>query len=175
MNEQHEYNVSYNLEEASRLYHAIKTTIDLSAVQVPLVDTQIDHASALSHDKIYGHRFQATWSRKTANKETTTRPTTILAFILAARSRMTKSKEKGQEKKCGHHCFLTTTVQCCTCSGKITNYNRKLIYSCFHLYVYLIDQRPHSENNLYEKYIDGHGIQQCAKRNQSYCPSCKRN
>ncbi|CAF1258364.1 unnamed protein product [Adineta steineri] len=76
-------------------------------------------------------------------------PTTILASNSAAISGHQKSQHIEQRKKCGHYCFLTTTPLCCSCS----------------------DQRPYSNDNLYEKYVDGHGIKIIGQRDQNYCPS----
>ena len=117
--EQNEYNVSYNLEEASRLYHMIKHTIDYSTVKFSSVDAQTNHKPRIYPEEIYTRRLLAKSDHEVRNKETVIRPRTILALILAAASGLKKSQHTSQhEKKCGHYCFLTTTTCCCSCSGK---------------------------------------------------------
>lgn len=55
-----------------------------------------------------------------------------------------------QLKQCGHHCFPSTTPQCCHCS----------------------DLRPHLEGNTYPVYVDGHGWSDTGSRDDGYCPVC---
>ncbi|CAF0881883.1 unnamed protein product [Rotaria sp. Silwood1] len=154
LHQQHEYNVSYNLEEASRLYHMTKNTVDYSTIKLPSADIQTNHISTVYRNENNERRLPTKLDHEVHNEETITTPRTILAFILASASAMKKTAHKGQQhKKCGHYCFLNTTPQCCECS----------------------DQRPHAENNRYDKYVDGHGIQQFARRNEYYCPSCKQH
>ncbi|CAF3723058.1 unnamed protein product [Rotaria sordida] len=154
LNQQHEYNISYNLEEAARLYHITKNIIDFSTIKLPSVDIQTNHTSTIHCNENYACRLQTKLDHEVQNEETITRPTTILAFIAASVLKMKKREYTGKQyKKCGHYCFLITTPQCCACS----------------------DQRPHSENSRYEKYVDGHGIKHFGKRNEHYCPGCKQD
>ncbi|CAF1221539.1 unnamed protein product [Adineta steineri] len=153
LNQQHEYNVSYSLEEASCLYRSIKNTAGYSTIEFPSEHIGSNHIKIMNPDDIYARQLQEKFNYEIQNEHVEERPTTILALIFAVISSQQKSQHIGQKKECGHGCFLTTTSQCCSCS----------------------DRRPHSEYKGYEKYVDGRGIQRTGQRNQDYCPSCKTN
>ena len=53
-----------------------------------------------------------------------------------------------EEKKCGHYCYPSTTLNCCAC----------------------MDMRPHVDK--YPIYIDGRGWADEGLRDDGYCPIC---
>jgi hypothetical protein len=90
LNEGDKHNVSYNLEEASRLHHT----------------------TTMHHDEISARRLQTKFIPEVQNERSTTRPTAILALISAATSELEQIVHIGQQ--CGHYC---RTPQYCSCSG----------------------------------------------------------
>ncbi|CAF2076975.1 unnamed protein product [Rotaria magnacalcarata] len=153
LNGQHEYSVSYNLEEACRLYQMANNSIDYSTIRSHPANIRINLTPTTSSSEIYVRGSQSDLNDIVQNEATSTRPSIILSFIFASLLTLKKNERKSRQlKKCGHYCFLTLTPQCCSCS----------------------DQRPYSENNHYDAYIDGHGIKNLAQRNRHYCPGCKK-
>ncbi|CAF1636955.1 unnamed protein product [Rotaria magnacalcarata] len=135
--------------------HEIWQTIVLIIQQSGLIQQifELNLTPTTSSSEIYVRGSQSDLNDIVQNEATSTRPSIILSFIFASLLTLKKNERKSRQlKKCGHYCFLTLTPQCCSCS----------------------DQRPYSENNHYDAYIDGHGIKNLAQRNRHYCPGCKK-
>lgn len=96
LKDQKVFNISYSLEEAVHFYRMNKSPY-------------ADDSSHITVDT----------SGEEQNEETMPRPSAILALILATVSRWNRNKpEEPHQKKCGHSCYLRTTISCCSCTGK---------------------------------------------------------
>ncbi|CAF0933175.1 unnamed protein product [Adineta steineri] len=83
LNQQHIYNVSYSLEEASCLYHSIKNTAGFSVIKVPSETIESNHIKVRNRDDIYARQLQEKFNYEIQNEHVEERPTTILALIFA--------------------------------------------------------------------------------------------
>ncbi|CAF1160323.1 unnamed protein product [Rotaria sordida] len=156
-----QYHVSYNLEEASRLFQLIKNTIDWSTVKcspVPVISHEENNASAMiKRDEIYAHQVQAELNREIVNESSrrvrvpTRNQALPIEEIRANLTALQINQVTGHQKGCGHRCDLVSTRQCCVCS----------------------DRRPHHQDNTYPAYVDGRGIVNRVTRNEYYCTTCK--
>jgi hypothetical protein len=124
-----EYHVSYNLEEASRLFQLIKNTIDWSTVKLPsapgVSDDQNSTLEMIHRDTIYARRLQAELNHETVNQP---RRRAIVPSrnqplpteeMTTGSSVLPTNQPSGHQKGCGHRCDLVSTGRCCECSGKI--------------------------------------------------------
>ncbi|CAF1163184.1 unnamed protein product [Rotaria sp. Silwood1] len=162
LREHDEHHVSYNLEEASRLFQLIKNNIDWSTIQLPSVPVIIqeeNNASAMiKRDEIYARQLQAELNRGTVNESSqraqvpTRNPTLPLQEIRTNPTALGRNQVSGHQKGCGHRCDLVSTRQCCLCS----------------------DRRPHHRDNVYPAYVDGRGVVNQVARDEYYCTTCKR-
>ncbi|CAF1499430.1 unnamed protein product [Adineta ricciae] len=142
-----EYHVSYNLEEAARLFQAIKNNVDWSTIKLPTATASRDNAAEMIHrDELYARRLQAELLH---GRE---RAVVIDPTPQASQAASAQNQPVGYLKNCGHRCDLRTTQRCCTCS----------------------DRRPRRQGNTYETYVDGRGVVNSAARNEFYCSTCKR-
>jgi hypothetical protein len=129
LRQEHEYHISYSLEEASRFFQLIKNTIDWSTIKLSsetdVKDAQNRTSEMIHRDEVYARQLQAELNRETTNRP---RPRTqvprenqalpvqeITTGLAASRINM----PNGHMKNCGHRCDLVSNTQCCTCSGKI--------------------------------------------------------
>ncbi|CAF1270749.1 unnamed protein product [Adineta ricciae] len=142
-----EYHVSYNLEEAARLFQAIKNIVDWSTIKLPTATATRDNAAEMIHrDELYARRLHAEFLQERE------RAVVIDRTPQANQTASAQHQPVGYLKNCGHRCDLRTTQRCCTCS----------------------DRRPRRQGNTYETYVDGQGVVNCAARNEFYCSTCKR-
>ncbi|CAF2516222.1 unnamed protein product [Rotaria sp. Silwood2] len=157
-----ERHVSYNLEEASRLFQLIKNTIDWSTIKLPsptVINHEENNASAVTkRDEIYARQLQAELNRETANEssrkaQVSTRNQALpIEEIQTNLTVLERNQVRGHQKRCGHRCDLVSTRQCCLCS----------------------DRRPHNQGNMYAAYVDGRGMINRVTRDEYYCTTCKR-
>ena len=124
-----EHHISYNLEEAARLFQLIKHSIDWSTIKLSSALTanhDQNGASEMIHrDEIYARRLQAELNNNTINEppRTTQAPTENQALPISdTTARLAASLmnlPNGLVKGCNHRCDLVSTRLCCTCSGKV--------------------------------------------------------
>ncbi len=124
-----EYHVSYNLEEASRLFQLIKNSIDWSTIKIPSAsdvnDAQNSNLQMIHRDEVYARQLQAELNRENAKepRRRTQAPRENQALptqeATASSATLGINQLNGRMKDCGHRCDLVSTRQCCTCSGKI--------------------------------------------------------
>lgn len=124
------YHVSYNLEEASRLFQLIKNTIDWSTIKfpspLPVNEAQNSNSEMIHRDEVYARQLQAELNRGNRNEpqQRTQVPREIQPLpSQPARGRGPATpvinQPTGFLKDCTHRCDLVSTRQCCLCSGKI--------------------------------------------------------
>ncbi len=146
------YHVSYNLEEASRLFQAIKNTIDWSTVKLPTASVishdQNSTLQTIHRDEIYARQVQAELNRAAVNgsarrtrvgRENQALPT---QQVTTGQAEPVIDRHIGHQKTCGHRCDLVTTRQCCVCSGKIVVIKDFLLHSLICFYLNHIFNRP---------------------------------
>jgi hypothetical protein len=138
LRQSNEYHVSYNLEEAARLFQLIKDKIDWSTINVPSVpdvnNPQNSNLEMIHRDEIYARRLQAELNRENGTGPRQTAQTSEIRRTAQTpeirRTAQTPeinrtvpirevNRPQGHMKNCGHSCDLVSTRQCCTCSGKI--------------------------------------------------------
>ncbi len=178
MRQEDEYHVSYNLEEAARLFQLIKNTIDWSTIKLTSVsnvnDAQNSTLDVIHRDEVYARRLQAELNRGNANepRRGTQVPSENQALpaqeVTTGLPVLGANQPIGRLKNCSHRCDLVSTRQCCTCSGKID------IAKDYISIGYFIDRRPNHQGARYEGYVDGQGMVYHARRNEHYCSTCKR-
>lgn len=121
-----EYHVSYNLEEAARVFQLIKASVDLSGIQIPptpVIDDSENHNLAMmKRDEVYARRLQAELDRERSKGPlqrilASVRNSPLLNHERTSNS--TLNQNRGHQKVCGHNCDLVTPRECCSCSGRI--------------------------------------------------------
>ena len=129
MKQETEYHVSYNLEEASRIFQLIKNKIDWSTIKIsspPVTHHEMNTAATMiKRDEIYARQLQAELNHEMNN-------TSLRRKRASARNRASPvvettthvapleiNQDRGCQKDCGHRCDLVFTRRCCSCSGKI--------------------------------------------------------
>lgn len=134
-----EYHISYNLEEAARIFQLIKDKIDWSTIAVSPVENPNDpdriKLDMVHRDEIYARRLQAELNRgnETGQRQTAQaagiNPVALIVERNPIAPTVSVTRHQGQMKNCGHSCDLVSTRRCCTCSGKINTIKDFLLYS----------------------------------------------
>jgi len=139
LRQEDECHVSYNLEEAARLFQLIKNTIDWSTIKLlsasDVNDAQNNTLEIVHRDEVYARRLQAELNRENTNeaRRRTQVPSENQALpaqeITTGLPVLGINQPAGRLKNCGHRCDLVSTRQCCTCSGKIDIAKDYILYS----------------------------------------------
>jgi hypothetical protein len=139
-----EHHIAYSLEEASRLFQAIKNTVDWSTIKLPAAPVMShDQNSTLettNRDEIYARQLQAQFNREVVNgssERTRVRRERHRSPVQGAIRNLVAqvvNQPDGHQKTCGHRCDLDSTRQCCECSGKMAAMKDFLLRSsiCFY-------------------------------------------
>lgn len=134
LSQKNEYNVSYSLEEACRLFQAIKHHSDNSKIKFPKATVRTEQTVEKRPRPKDGNQVPNDTHGGLKNEDNK-RHSAILSFILAS-SPSPKGKPSQGQQQTKHHdyTFNNTTSYYCTCSSKYYRINKFIFNSISFLF-----------------------------------------